>query len=39
MNFSEHPELGPRWLYHIVTIAFLGSMPVMLYFFRRFRWL
>jgi len=39
MNFGEHPELGPRWIYHILSIAFVGSIPVMLFFFRKYRWL
>ena len=39
MNFGEHPELGPRWIYHLLSVAFVGSIPVMLWFFRRYRWL
>lgn len=39
MNFGEHPELGPRWIYHVLSFAFIGSIPVMLFFFRRYRWL
>lgn len=39
MNFSEHPELGPRWIYHVISGAFLMSMPVMLWYFRKFKWL
>ncbi len=39
MNFSEHPELGPRWIYHVLSLAFVVSIPVMLFFFRRYRWL
>ncbi len=39
MNFSEHPELGPRWLYHGLSLLFLSSLPVMFYYFRKFRWL
>ena len=39
MNFSEHPELGPRWIYHTLSLGMLGSMPVILYFFRKYRWL
>lgn len=39
MNFGEHPELGARWVYQIFSLVLLGSMPVMLYFFRKFRWL
>lgn len=39
MNFSEHPELGPRWIYHTLSLGLLGSLPVMLFFFRKHRWL
>lgn len=39
MNFSEHPELGPSWIYHGLSIAFVASMPIMTYFFRKYRWL
>lgn len=39
MNFSEHPELGPRWIYQGMSIFFLVSMPVMGYYFRKFKWL
>jgi len=39
MNFSEHPELGPRTIYHAVSIGLLLTVPVMLYFFRKYRWL
>ena len=39
MNFSEHPELGARWVYQLLSVILLGSMPVMLYFFHRHRWL
>ena len=39
MNFSEHPWLGPKWLYHILSLGLIGSMPVMLVFFRKYRWL
>ncbi len=39
MNFGEHPELGPRWIYHVFSFALLGSVPVMIYFFRKHRWL
>ncbi len=39
MNFSEHPGLGPRWLYHLFSVLLLGSIPVMLCVFRWFRWL
>jgi magnesium transporter len=39
MNFGEHPELGARWVYHAISVMFLLSMPVMLFFFRKYRWL
>jgi magnesium transporter len=39
MNFGEHPELGARWIYHLLSLGLLGSMPVMLFFFRKYRWL
>ncbi|MBI4340787.1 MAG: magnesium/cobalt transporter CorA [Candidatus Omnitrophica bacterium] len=39
MNFGEHPELGPRWIYHLLSVLFVGSIPVMAYFFRKFKWL
>ena len=39
MNFAEHPELGPRWIYHVLSLGFVGSIPVILYFFRKYRWL
>ncbi|MBI1992387.1 MAG: magnesium/cobalt transporter CorA [Candidatus Omnitrophica bacterium] len=39
MNFSEHPELGPRWIYHLVSIGLVGSVPFMLFFFRKYKWL
>ena len=39
MNFSEHPELGPRWIYQVLSLMLIGSLPVMLYFFRRYKWL
>ena len=39
MNFGEHPELGPRWIYQILSLGFIGSIPVMLFFFRKYRWL
>ena len=39
MNFSEHPELGARWIYHSLSLLFIVSIPFMLYFFRKFRWL
>ena len=39
MNFGEHPELGPRWIYQGLSVALMGSMPVMLFLFRKHRWL
>jgi magnesium transporter len=39
MNFGEHPELGPRWLYHVLSLCMVGTLPVILYFFRKDRWL
>ncbi|MDP3703545.1 MAG: CorA family divalent cation transporter, partial [Candidatus Omnitrophota bacterium] len=39
MNFGEHPELGPRWIYHVLGLGFVGSIPLMLFFFRKYRWL
>ena len=39
MNFSEHPELGPRWIYQIFSVLLLLSLPVMGYHFRKNRWL
>ena len=39
MNFGEHPELGPRWIYQGLSVALMGSMPVMLFLFRKRRWL
>ncbi|MBI4004495.1 MAG: magnesium/cobalt transporter CorA [Candidatus Omnitrophica bacterium] len=39
MNFGEHPELGPRWIYHVLSLGLLGSMPITIYFFRKYRWL
>ena len=39
MNFGEHPELGPRWIYQILSLGFIASMPIMLFFFRKYRWL
>ena len=38
MNFSEHPELGPRVLYHALSAGLLGSIPLMWVFFRKRRW-
>jgi magnesium transporter len=39
MNFSENPELGARWIYHLFSIGLVGSTPVMLFLFRKYRWL
>ena len=39
MNFVEHPELGPRWIYHVLSLGLIAAIPVMLFFFRRHRWL
>ncbi|MBI2884692.1 MAG: magnesium/cobalt transporter CorA [Candidatus Omnitrophica bacterium] len=39
MNFSEHPELGPRWIYHTLSMGLVAFIPVMVYFFRKYRWL
>jgi magnesium transporter len=39
MNFAEHPELGPRWLYHVLSVAFIASIPIMFAFFKKYRWL
>lgn len=39
MNFGEHPELGPRVIYQIFSLLLLASIPVMLFYFRKFRWL
>lgn len=39
MNFSEHPELGPHWIYHTISLGLLGAIPIMFFLFRRFRWL
>ena len=39
MNFGEHPGLGPKWIYHVLSLGFVGSIPVMLYCFRKYRWL
>ena len=38
MNFGEHPWL-PIWVFHVLSALFIGSIPVMLYFFRKYRWL
>jgi magnesium transporter len=38
MNFSEHPWL-PTWIFHVLSLLFVGSIPVMWYFFRKNRWL
>jgi magnesium transporter len=37
MNFGEHPELGPRWIYHVLSLVLVGAIPVMLWLFRRYR--
>lgn len=39
MNFGENPELGPRWVYHWLSIAFLFLVPIMLFYFKKYRWL
>ena len=39
MNFSEHPGLGPKWIYHVLSLGFVGSIPTLLFFFRKYRWL
>ena len=39
MNFTEHPELGPSWIYHGLSLALLGSIPLILFLFRKYRWL
>ncbi len=39
MNFGENPQLGPRWIYYLLSIGFVGSIPVMLFFFKKYRWL
>jgi magnesium transporter len=39
MNFAEHPELGPRWIYHVLSGLLMLSIPVMWYYFRKYRWL
>ena len=39
MNFSEHPELGPRWIYQVFSVLLLIALPVMGYHFHRNRWL
>lgn len=39
MNFNEHPGLGPKWIYHLLSLGFVGSIPVILYCFRKYRWL
>ncbi len=38
MNFAEHPELGPRWIYQVLSVGLLLMMPVMAYYFRKYRW-
>lgn len=39
MNFSEHPGLGPKWVYHLISGGLLASVPIMLWAFRKNRWL
>ena len=40
MNFSEHPLLhSMRVVIHAVSLLSLVSIPVMIYFFRKYRWL
>ncbi len=39
MNFGEHPALGPRGIYYALSLLILGTVPVMLFFFRKHRWL
>lgn len=39
MNFGENPGLGPRWIYHLVAVGAMLSLPVMALFFRKYRWL
>ncbi len=39
MNFGEHPELGPRWIYQVISLLFIGATPLMAYYFRKYRWL
>ena len=40
MNFGEHPELAAmRGLFHLLSLTMLGSIPMMLFFFRKYRWL
>jgi len=39
MNFGENPELGPRWVYHALSFVLLLTVPAMLFYFRRYRWL
>ena len=39
MNFGENPELGPRWIYWILSLLLVSAVPVMLYLFRKNRWL
>ena len=39
MNFWEHPEPGPRWIYHTMSLLLAGSIPFILFFFRKHRWL
>lgn len=39
MNFGEHPELGPRWIYQIFSLCLLAATPIMWLFFKKYRWL
>ncbi|MBI4343890.1 MAG: magnesium/cobalt transporter CorA [Candidatus Omnitrophica bacterium] len=39
MNFGEHPELGPRMLYHWFSLGLVGMIPVMLLYFWKYKWL
>ena len=39
MNFGEHPELGGRWIYQGFSVLLLAAIPVMLFYFRKYRWL
>jgi magnesium transporter len=39
MNMTDHPEMGPHWIYHIISIMLLSSVPIMLYFFHKNKWL
>ena len=39
MNFGENPQLGPRWIYHLISGTLLGLVPLMFLYFRKYRWL